>query len=70
MYVTICQILRVQYEVSHLQNHLAAVEQQSQVPFLAQHPMPMPGPFPISILPAASNIEAIMDIDLSCLFDE
>jgi hypothetical protein len=30
----------------------------------------MPGLFPVSNLPAASSIEANMDIDLSCLFDE
>jgi hypothetical protein len=70
MYVTICQILRLHSEVNQLQNHLAVVEQHSQVPFPAQHPMPMPGPFPISNLPSASNIEANIDIDLSCLFDE
>jgi hypothetical protein len=70
MYVTIRQILKLQSKVNHLQNHLAAMEQQSQVPFPGQHTMPMPGSFPISNVPAASNIEANVDIDLSCLFDE
>jgi hypothetical protein len=69
MYVTIHRILRFHSEVNHLQNHLAVVEQQLQVPFPAQHPMPMPGAFPVSNLPSASNIEANMDINLSCLFD-
>jgi hypothetical protein len=45
-------------------------EQQSQVLFPAQHPMPKPGPFPVSNLPVASNIETNMDINLSCLIDE
>ena len=63
--------MSLQSELSYMRNQLAAVEQQSQVPFPMQPQIPMLESFSISNMPVASNIETNVDnVDLSCLFIE